>query len=313
LACVGCAYDLTACSTCGDGVRTGVEPCDGKDFGGDTCVEHGFQWGTLACGADCEADTSGCVSPEYDPTAVAFDGVDDVIDCGNLPLGLPLAEYTWEAWIFPEPDQDGGVVFQKADFTWLAPGLVGGTVTEGTIAAFFFDGAAECPPGGLCLDIERHVDGSTYEGGSFPMAALGQWHHFALTARAVSGPDTEVCGYLDGDPLLPCATSGFVTNLQASADPVLMGRGPVGGPFVCAFTGLIDEIRLWSYAKAPYEIAEGMRTTLTGSEIGLVAYWAFDEGSGQATAEMVSGVPCLFGATGGEDGDDPTWTTETPF
>ncbi len=47
-------------AVCGDAVRGGGEACDGTDLAGETCADHGFASGTLACAADCTFDTSGC-------------------------------------------------------------------------------------------------------------------------------------------------------------------------------------------------------------------------------------------------------------
>lgn len=48
---------------CGNGVIDFDEPCDQNNLNGATCVSLGFSFGTLACGADCVLDTSGCYSP----------------------------------------------------------------------------------------------------------------------------------------------------------------------------------------------------------------------------------------------------------
>jgi hypothetical protein len=55
-------YDQGPPAVCGDGIKGGIEECDGSDFGTDTCVDYGFTGGTLACTGGCTADTSGCVS-----------------------------------------------------------------------------------------------------------------------------------------------------------------------------------------------------------------------------------------------------------
>jgi hypothetical protein len=49
---------------CGNGVvsPTFGEECDGTNLNGETCQAQGFDGGTLACGADCRFDTSGCAS-----------------------------------------------------------------------------------------------------------------------------------------------------------------------------------------------------------------------------------------------------------
>lgn len=62
-------YDTSECAepVCGDGIRSGMEACDGMDFGTDTCATigmmtgEGFGAGDLACTDACELDTSGCI------------------------------------------------------------------------------------------------------------------------------------------------------------------------------------------------------------------------------------------------------------
>ncbi len=58
-----CKIDESNCRTgalCGNGVREGVEQCDGTQFGGNSCFSLGFESGTLACTNVCTFDTSGC-------------------------------------------------------------------------------------------------------------------------------------------------------------------------------------------------------------------------------------------------------------
>ena len=48
------------CTTCGNGVVEGAEPCDGADLAGESCQTQGFAYGTLGCTVSCVLDTSGC-------------------------------------------------------------------------------------------------------------------------------------------------------------------------------------------------------------------------------------------------------------
>ena len=48
-------------SVCGNGVREGGEQCDGSDFGGNRCVDLGFEkGGTFSCSPACELETNAC-------------------------------------------------------------------------------------------------------------------------------------------------------------------------------------------------------------------------------------------------------------
>jgi len=63
---VSCTYDVSRCSTCGDGTAEGqegdpqYEVCDGDDLRGQDCISIGQASGLLACNADCGWDVSGC-------------------------------------------------------------------------------------------------------------------------------------------------------------------------------------------------------------------------------------------------------------
>ncbi|MEM7482057.1 MAG: PA domain-containing protein [Acidobacteriota bacterium] len=51
--------------TCGNNTREGLEKCDGTDLFGQTCRSLGFDGGTLACSATCDAfDTNACFTCE---------------------------------------------------------------------------------------------------------------------------------------------------------------------------------------------------------------------------------------------------------
>ncbi|MDP4012955.1 MAG: hypothetical protein Q8R00_05120, partial [Candidatus Nanoarchaeia archaeon] len=57
----GSNFTLIVGTSCGDGIITGSEICDGTNLSGNTCVGYGFEGGTLRCKADCSAhDTTVC-------------------------------------------------------------------------------------------------------------------------------------------------------------------------------------------------------------------------------------------------------------
>jgi hypothetical protein len=59
-------------SSCGDGVRSGDEDCDGDDFGGLTCAlipGTAGPAGALSCTATCEIDISTCMAAPPPPAA----------------------------------------------------------------------------------------------------------------------------------------------------------------------------------------------------------------------------------------------------
>ena len=56
------AYDTSACTSCGDSTKNGLEFCDGVDLGGAVCADVGFDGGgPLTCLGNCTFDTSACI------------------------------------------------------------------------------------------------------------------------------------------------------------------------------------------------------------------------------------------------------------
>jgi hypothetical protein len=47
-------------SVCGNGILEGGEECDGSDLNGLTCIDFGYNGGTLTCNPDCTFNTSNC-------------------------------------------------------------------------------------------------------------------------------------------------------------------------------------------------------------------------------------------------------------
>jgi hypothetical protein len=84
-----CLPDCTcSVATCGNGVWEGTEECDGTDFGGQSCTTLGYAGGTVACGADCTIDFSGCTNSFCCQVAVEglFDACLDVATQGLCDL-----------------------------------------------------------------------------------------------------------------------------------------------------------------------------------------------------------------------------------
>jgi hypothetical protein len=50
---------------CGNGLLDANEDCDFGELAGQTCVDVGFDFGTLSCEAGCTFDTSGCTNTRF--------------------------------------------------------------------------------------------------------------------------------------------------------------------------------------------------------------------------------------------------------
>ena len=104
------------------------------------------------------------------------------------------------------------------------------------------------------------------------------WHHLALNVLR-NGNATV---YVDG---------AAVKTMSASAVPALSGANLYVGSRAGtqAFTGMVDEIRIWN-ASMTGDLINSQRTQrLTGKESGLVAYYSFEQMS-RATSGIISSV-----------------------
>ncbi len=58
--------------------------------------------------------------------------------------------------------------------------------------------------------------------------------------------------------------------------PVRVGKYDNSDPNLQIFPGKVDEVRFWNYPRSQVEILDQIHKKLTGSESGLIAYFAFD-------------------------------------
>ena len=80
--------------------------------------------------------------------------------------------------------------------------------------------------------------------------------------------------------------------------------------------GSIDEVMVWNSARTVAQLQadallrQNQSNTLPGSPTGLLAYFKFNEGSGQTTANLASGGPVgTLGFTTSVEVNDPAWAT----
>ena len=177
--------------------------------------------------------------------SLRFDGNGDyVLIQDHFDLDL-TQNYTLEAWIFPE------------SFDWLC-GIISKYHTPAS-HGYVLRLTSQSPYTGISFDETETNTGILY---------TGQWFHIAAVKETgqrrlyVNGTEYS----LSGNPL----------NTSANTDPLRIGSD-YGDRY---FHGKIDEIRLWNIPRTETDIISTMETTLTGNEDGLVAYYSFNEGTG---------------------------------
>jgi hypothetical protein len=124
-----CQADLAGALACGNAVIDGGEQCDQANLNGRTCVTEGYGGGTLACGAGCRLDVSGCSSPPAKmifasselmssgyPNFVYPEGADARCQSLANAVGSPLLGRTFKALICGgSPDVAGGALLGVRD------------------------------------------------------------------------------------------------------------------------------------------------------------------------------------------------------
>ncbi|MEY2408618.1 MAG: acid phosphatase type 7 [Verrucomicrobiota bacterium] len=234
--------------------------------------------------------------------ALQFDGVNDYVTFGPAP-GLGLSALTLEAWIkrtgagMASSSGSGGVIAVplitkgrgEADGSNLDCNYFFGLrSTDFVLAADFEEGAGGVSPG-----LNHPITGTT-------VLATGAWYHVATTYDG-----TNWALYLDGqlEGQLAVGRPLRSDSIQhAALAAALQSTGAPEG----AFAGLLDEVRIWNYARSASQIASN-RSLQIASATGLVGRWSLDDGAGITATNTGSS------ALNGTLTNGPTWVAGYPF
>ena len=235
--------------------------------------------------------TLGGGTQSYEPTweigvygsALKFDGTDDYVSMGN-PSELDLVNAgTVSAWVrYPV----------QVDQTW--PGIVcKGDPTQDKYGYCLLVWANT--DSGTCLSL---MDDTTYQN---VCSTVGheddQWHH-------VSGTwDSDYMRlYIDGT--LEAGPSAQTLTPTPQTVDFRIGRDNGNKDF----TGYIDDVKVYNYARTQSQIIEDMNAghPAGGSPVGSpVAHWSFEEGYGDTAHDMVgSNDGTLDAGSGGSQTDE---------
>lgn len=241
---------------CGNGMIDGAEQCDGSELGGATCVDvnPAFEGGSLACGATCTFDASGCMVAPGEPFVALneltseevlegrFAGPNDAIELHNAgdvaadlsgwqisddPTFAAEATYTFPAGTMLEPGQFLVLVtFDATTMTGVLPFGISDTQEEMISLADARGGVVDAVS----------VDGS-YARISYCRVpdASGAWMQCEQTFGAANVASDTVCGdeVREGDE--QCDQGDLGGNTCESLD-----IGFSGGTLACKQSCLFD-------------------------------------------------------------------------
>lgn len=182
------------------------------------------------------------------------------------PNGIPTPlttlgrTFTFEAWV--NPSQLSGERWLLSQFP--GAGRVNVQLDNGKLRLF----QGDCTPNGVT---------------AAETVPLSTWSHVAATRTP-----TNICLYLNG----VCVTNIAVTTC---VEPVQQGVwiGATGSSGT-TFAGYMQEVRIWSVARAEADIRADMGAALTGQEQGLAALYPMSECTGPTIRDLVSGEDTVF-------------------
>ena len=134
---------------------------------------------------------------------------------------------------------------------------------------------------------------------------LNTWNYVCSAYKAGQSLDLFVNG-------TPWATN---TNVGTSASKIYndVCIGKAGGGSLAKFTGKIDDVKIYNYARTQKQIIEDMNAGAPAtSSKSMIAYYKFDEGSGTTANNSGNGGSALNG-TFGTGNSAPTWSNDGKF
>ena len=98
----------------------------------------------------------------------------------------------------------------------------------------------------------------------------GQWHQAAVVYDG-----SQVLVYVDG---ILTGSEEYAGELQPFGPFMRFGAWTGALSTRTFFNGSVDEVRFWDSALSPSDIAAGLDCQISGDELGLIAYWDFNQG-----------------------------------
>ncbi len=207
-------------------------------------------------------------------TALEFDGLNDYIDCGSGPSNYD--NITISAWMR----------------TYTEGILVSNRYSSYSYGTWYTLSSIDIELGDNSWGGYKHLNFNT-------PTIDGLWHHIVYTKDGINNA-VYVDGFLD---------QSFTSNADISWNvPTFIGRRWTKNEYISWFNGTIDDVRIYNRALSEEEIGEIMFSKPTVGEPNLVAYWDFDDGTGQIATDITGhGNDGILGSNSEPDIADPCW------
>lgn len=178
-------------------------------------------------------------------TALEFDGVDDIVDCGAKPV-LDTKAGTIEVWVRPKERAQGGIVGRNTGIGW----------EDNRCVLAFNTYSKEDPEGHRTVFVvaDGNKDVRNYAIAEVPLAPADEWTHF------VGVFDEKMSRlYVNGKEAAEKAKD-FAPVMEGA--PLKLGHNLGLGP--AFFRGTMDEVRIYNRALTAEEIAAHYKAQMKG-------------------------------------------------
>ncbi|MGB3534016.1 MAG: LamG domain-containing protein [Microcoleaceae cyanobacterium] len=196
--------------------------------------------------------------------ALLFDGVDDYIQIekDNTINQIGSGDFTFSAMIYALESEQR-----------LHPQIMSNRANEQNGFLFGFHARWRGSPNKIPFIQYNQTNWIDYPN---PLNLLNnQWHQFVARKQG-----NNLTYFADGDMIASFTRSRLENYSIASPQALLIGLDK-GNPSATYFKGKIDNISIWNRALSDDEIQSDLLYSIQGNELGLLSYWAFDEGAGK--------------------------------
>ena len=202
-------------------------------------------------------------------SALQFDGVSSKVTVAPSSTINNLTAFTYAAWIYPTGAGNSGKgrLFAKE-------------TSVGFDDVYFMVNTVDINNPYIEANINNTAGASFTSQSALGSLPLNGWSHVAVIYTDAG--DRKLHLYLNGSEVTYQTQNALTGTLRTTANTLLIGNRVAGDR---AFTGTIDEVRLYNRALSASEVAALFNSA---PPLPPVALWHFDEGSGQ-TASDASG------------------------
>lgn len=205
-----------------------------------------------------------------------FDGNNDFVNCGTSLNSVidPLNTITVEAWVRPTTNAGLGVIVgnyannDQSSMQFLLR-------RDSNNYSFWISGI----PGNFKDVIATNA------------VTINTWQH---VAGVWNGSELRI--YVDG--ILRATRTGVTESSFAATTNALHIGNNQAGTGAERFTGSIDEVRIWNFAKTIEQINGAKNCELPSSSPGLIAYYTFNQGNSAQNNSTVTTLNAVAGPNG---------------